>query len=175
MPSENHNLEAALLFLERAYDRRTQELAEKIDVKRPTISILLKTRKTTKRNAKALIKLWKKEAGLETDEPEVKASTESTEAKPIGSIPFQGRDWKMQVPFYEDEALTEKALAAARALIKSLDPTPAAPPTALRGTPSVAESVLLSQTDRQAHELHAEIRSQIHGDSHSIVPFQSEP
>jgi len=117
MPLESNNLEAALIFLERAYDGRLSELGEKIGVSRPTVTVLLKKRATTKRNAKALIALWRKEAWLETDGQGAKASTEPTEARPLGHIPFEGRDWKMNVPVYADSARNEAVMRAAARLL----------------------------------------------------------
>jgi hypothetical protein len=117
VPLESNNLEAALTFLERAYAGRLSELGKKIGVSRPTVSVLLKHRTTTERNATALIKLWRKEAGLETDEPDAKAATEPTEARPLGHIPFRGRDWSMDVPVYADESRNEAVMRAAARLL----------------------------------------------------------
>lgn len=171
--SEINSLETALLFLERAYAGRTQELAEKIGVKRPTISVLLKRRKTTKRNATALIKLWKKEAGLETDEPEAKASTESTKDRPIGHIPIKGhdrdRDWEMSVPVYADESRNDVVLASAVRLLNAVRGGTTAPKTEQKGagdgdTPSVSESVLLSEGDGLTREFHSPSQDNVHGE-----------
>jgi hypothetical protein len=117
MMSETNNLEAALTFLEDAYAGRTQELAVKLGVSRPTVSVLLKLRKTTKRNEKAVLELWKQETASKVDVPDAAGRWE---ARPLGHIAMKGRDWEMQVPFYADDAQTAHALRAAKALLNAV-------------------------------------------------------
>jgi len=61
---------------------------------------------------------------LRSGEPAPEVASESMpaarvecEAKPIGHIPFEGRDWKMNVPVYAEESLNDAVLKAVDRLL----------------------------------------------------------
>ena len=118
---ETNKLEEALTYLDDAYSGRMHELAEKIGVSRATISVVLKLRTTTKRNARALVGLWMKETASETDSlKEILPPYRAAPPSPLGHIIMEGRDWSMRVPFYAEESLNQAAQTAATRLLKSV-------------------------------------------------------
>jgi len=90
MKSETNNLEDALIFLSSRYEGRLAELAEKIGVSRPTVSVFLKTRKTTRRNENAILDLWEKEKALAAHPQKETPGCIVIDVPGVGRVSFPG-------------------------------------------------------------------------------------
>jgi transcriptional regulator with XRE-family HTH domain len=177
MNSSPQDIQAALIHHRQRRRENQKEFAKFVGISPGTLSeilnnVALPSSDVGLRLSAALVRETEEMAGCSSISEPKQPSSEAREPQPLGRIPFEGRDWKMTVPFYEDDALTQKALAAARALVKSLATAPAATPAASSNTPSVAETALLADLDRMAREKHAASGEDIHGKSHPVIPFR---
>lgn len=154
MNSETEQISRALMMLRGRFAGRLHELAAKMGISKQRLSAYLNGAIPTKRIERDILAIFAQEFTPETGASTASESTPpyrvEGDHQPIGHIPFEGRDWKMSVPVFADDALTQKMLAAARALVGKLpEPPPQAPPAGTPSAgPSVEEAVLLAEADR---------------------------